>query len=346
MKILYVTPRYYPHIGGVEYVVKSIAERLAKMGHEVTVLAGEPSVKRAREEFVNNVKVIRWPTWTLKEAFHIPRIRSKLMSTLKELIKVIDVAHIHSAHAVLPVYIGIKVKELYPNVKLIFSPHYHAHGHTLIRELAWQMLWRKYVRKLIKYSDKIHAVSVVEAERIVRHYPEAKDKLIIISNGVEEDVFQYKWKGQNSDYTIYAGRIEKYKRIDEAYEVIKSIDMNLKFFVVGSGPYLQKLKKKLAGKDVVFLPSQPRETYLQLLSDAKYAVNLSVNEAYSIFIAEALAIGVPCIASTTIAKALNAETQKLPYADNVTLLYEAKIATWNEVVKKLVRLYNQVYINL
>jgi glycosyltransferase involved in cell wall biosynthesis len=40
MRIVYVAPSYYPWIGGVEYVVKSVAERLAKMGHEVMVVAG------------------------------------------------------------------------------------------------------------------------------------------------------------------------------------------------------------------------------------------------------------------------------------------------------------------
>jgi len=28
MRVLYIAPSYYPHIGGVEYVVKSVAERL------------------------------------------------------------------------------------------------------------------------------------------------------------------------------------------------------------------------------------------------------------------------------------------------------------------------------
>jgi len=37
MRIVYVAPGYYPQIGGIAYVIKSVAERLAKMGHEVTV---------------------------------------------------------------------------------------------------------------------------------------------------------------------------------------------------------------------------------------------------------------------------------------------------------------------
>jgi len=42
MRLLFIAPGYHPRIGGVEYVVKSVAERLAKAGHDVTVLTGEP----------------------------------------------------------------------------------------------------------------------------------------------------------------------------------------------------------------------------------------------------------------------------------------------------------------
>jgi glycosyltransferase involved in cell wall biosynthesis len=62
MKILIVAPRYYLHVGGVEYVVKSIAESLAKLGHEITVLVGEPNRKKRLEECTNDIHIIRWPT--------------------------------------------------------------------------------------------------------------------------------------------------------------------------------------------------------------------------------------------------------------------------------------------
>jgi len=50
VKILFIASFYYPSIGEVEYVVKSVAERLAKRGHEVTVIAGEPGAERPMEE--------------------------------------------------------------------------------------------------------------------------------------------------------------------------------------------------------------------------------------------------------------------------------------------------------
>ena len=333
MNILFVAAHYYPYIGGVEYVVKSLAERLAKLGHEITVLAGEPNSRQVKEEIINEVKVIRWPTWTWKDAYHIPKKRSKLLFTLKELLKDnVDVIHVHSAHAVLPVYVGIKVKELYPSIKLVFSPHYHAHGHTLVRELAWQILWRKYVRKLVKYADKIHAVSILEAKRIINHYPEAWNKLIIIPNGVEEDAFQYKWKGQNSNYVVYAGRIEKYKRLELAMDVAKKLGLRL--LIVGQGPHRTKLEKYAGEKYrgvVEFLEPQPRDKYLELLSKARYAINPSKHEAYSIFTAEALAIGVPAIISKEIAENLKAESK--PLNKQLVLAEKAPIKTWNEIVQ-------------
>ncbi|AFL66419.1 glycosyltransferase [Desulfurococcus amylolyticus] len=84
MKLLFITPSYYPHIGGVEYVVKSVAERFARLGHDVTVLAGEPNADKPREEEVNGVHVIRWPVWSPYEAYHIPRMRSGLFKYLRE----------------------------------------------------------------------------------------------------------------------------------------------------------------------------------------------------------------------------------------------------------------------
>ncbi len=75
MRLLYVAPRYYPHIGGVEYVVKSVAERLAKRGNEVTVLCGEPGIDSPREEWINNVHVVRWSIWASGDIYHFPRMK-------------------------------------------------------------------------------------------------------------------------------------------------------------------------------------------------------------------------------------------------------------------------------
>jgi len=60
----------------VEYIVKSTAKRLAALGHETTVVTGDPKADKPREEEINGVHIIRWPTWAPSGAYPIPNMRS------------------------------------------------------------------------------------------------------------------------------------------------------------------------------------------------------------------------------------------------------------------------------
>lgn len=333
MRILYVAPKYYPHIGGVEYVVKSLATRFAKMGHQVTVLCGEPGTISPKEEELNNVWVIRWPTFAPNNAYHVPRRKAEFEKLSEELAKTHDIAHIHSAHAVLPVQVGLKLKQYNPGLRLVFTPHYHGAGHTLARRLLWSIFWWNKINKLTRIADTIHSVSPYEAQLLQKHYPHIKHKIVVIPNGVDEDVLNHKWRGVNSDYMIYAGRIEKYKRLELAVDVARLL--GLKLVVLGEGPYEKGFKKyveKHYPEKVKFLALQPRQKYLDLLAKARYAINLSEYEAFSIFIAEALAMGTPCIISKTISKNLNIEEQGTNRLfDEIYLLHKAIVFTWSTI---------------
>ncbi len=344
MKILYVAPRYYPHIGGVEYVVKSLATRLVKMGHQVTVLCGEPETRRPVEEEFNNVQVIRWPTFAPSNAYHIPKRRKELEKLLEELAKTHDIAHVHSGHAILPVQAGLKLKLYNSGLRLVFTPHYHGTGHTLARRLLWDISWRSRVNKLTEIADIIHSVSPYEAQLLRKHYSHVESKLVVIPNGVDEDVLNYKWRGQSSDYMMYAGRIEKYKRLELAVDLAKQL--GLKLLILGRGPHEGKLRryaeKHYPGK-VDFHPLQPREKYLELIAGSRYAVNPSKHEAFSIFIAEALAIGTPAIVSEVIMRALQAKSVSVISLGEEELLIarSPSISSWSVIVSKINRLYMQ-----
>ncbi|RLG74657.1 MAG: glycosyltransferase family 1 protein, partial [Thermoprotei archaeon] len=66
-------------------------------------------------------------------------------------------------------------------------------------------------------------------------------------------------------------------------------------------------------------------------SKARYAINPSRHEAFSIFAAEALAIGTPAIVSREIAENLEAETK--PFHRELVIVEKAPIRTWSEVVE-------------
>jgi len=335
MRILQIATHYYPRIGGLEYVVKSVSERLAKAGHETLVIAGEPEIDKPREEEINRVRVIRWPTISPGDAYHIPRRRSELEKLLKELARQVDVVHIHSVHSVFTVYAGLVIADSSASPRIVVTPHYHGTGHTFVRRVLWTF-WRWRVTELLKKASTIHAVSKREASILASHYPEARSKIIVIPNGVDEDVLSYRWQGQSNNYVIYAGRVEKYKRLEIAVDIAK--ELNLKLLIIGKGSYKEKLVRyanKVYRGGVEFLEPQPRQKYLELLSRARYAINPSKHEAFSIFTAEALAIGTPAIASKEIAENLEAQTK--PLARDLVIAEKAQIKTWNEII--------QIYLN-
>jgi glycosyltransferase involved in cell wall biosynthesis len=330
MRILQIATHYYPRIGGLEYVVKSVSERLAKAGHETTVIAGEPEVDKPQEEGINNVKVIRWPTTSPGDAYHFPRRRSDLEDLLKELARQVDAVHVHSVHSVFTVYAGLVMASSSGSPRIVVSPHYHGTGHTFVRRFLW-IFWRGRVAELLKKASVVHAVSRREASMLSRHYPEVRSKTVVVPNGVDEDVLSYRWQGQSSNYMVYAGRVEKYKRLEIAVNAAK--ELNLKLLIIGKGPYKEKLVKyanKVYRGGVEFLEPQSRERYFELVSRARYAINPSKHEAFSIFTAEALAIGTPAIISKEIAE--NLEVQTKPLTKDLVIAEKAQIKTWNEVL--------------
>ena len=77
MRILHITPHYYPAMGGSDIHIKEISERLARRGHDVTVLTmnswgvSEPDGRLKDAEVINDVKVNRFrPAGTLHDLFN------------------------------------------------------------------------------------------------------------------------------------------------------------------------------------------------------------------------------------------------------------------------------------
>jgi len=292
MRILIVTPAYYPHIGGVEYVVKSVAERLARMGHDVTVIAGEPNTEVPREEEVNSVKILRWPTWSPGGAYHFPKRITDFEKLLKGLLREADVVHIHSIHAVFSVYALRAVRG--ENVRIVVTPYYHGTGHTPVRRFLW-VFWRKYANGLIK-DCTVHTVSRLEAELIERDF---SARAIVIENGVEEWVRNLEWEPR--DYVMYSGRIEKYKNVDVLAKIVKILNerygLSLELKIFGRGPYRERLIRVLKSLGVQYELGdfEPYEEYVRTLSHATLFALLSERESYPQSVNEANAIGVPVV---------------------------------------------------
>lgn len=354
MNILFVTPRYYPHIGGVEYIVKSVAERLVRRGYNVLVLCGDPGIENPVDELINGVYVYRWPTTSPRGAYHFPRMRSKLERELLELARSVDVVHVHSVHSVFTMY-SLRVLSSRSMYRVV-TTHYHGTGHTLFRRLLW-IPWRLYVKRLLTHC-MVHAVSRYEASLIERDF---KVKPVVIEHGVEEWIREVDWKPE--DYVLYSGRIERYKNIELLATIVKKLnehyDCNLKLRVQGRGPHREKLLKTLRKLGIQFEVEdfKPYREYIETLSRARLFGLLSEKEAFGQSINEANTIGVPAVVAKpwglnfegrrrTLIVDLNQDINTLvktiyDFMNKAPLEEKSTVPTWSEVVDKYIKeLYN------
>lgn len=352
MKIVMASPNYYPYVGGVEYVVKSVAERLAKQGHDVWVIAGDKNTTKPKTENINGVKVMRWPVG----AYCIPKSQNKFESTIKKLTVNTDVVHAHSYHTLFIYYVW---KAWFSNfrerVRFIVTGHYHGTGHAPLAKLLW-VPWRMLIKKIVTTSDAVHAVSEVEADLVRRDFGVEP---IVIENGVEEVLLDFEW--HPSGYVFYSGRIERYKNIDRLANIVEKLNRNglkLSLKISGEGNYKEKLKKKLQSMKVEWelLPFQPYQQYLELLSHATLVASFSSKEAFSLLINEANTIGVPAVAALPwgenfknrsrvliidISKEDNNIASEIKeFLSYVQYVPKDKVRTWSETSGEYLAIYN------
>ncbi|MCX7998648.1 MAG: glycosyltransferase family 4 protein [Leptospiraceae bacterium] len=330
MRVLFITPRYYPFVGGVEHVVKSIAERLK----DSTVLCGDPNIKKIEIEQFGGVEVIKCPVFCPFDSYHIPKKIGEIKETLKKISREIDIVHVHSAHSVFSVYCGTLIKKINKDLDVVFTPHYIGIRGGF-NKLLWS-LWKQKLSQLLRVSKKIQLLSPTEKDNFSSIFPFTEKKLVIIPNGVEKDVFNYKNKG-DSNYLLFSGRIEKYKGIDILPKLGEILNVDV--LLIGRGSYIKKLKKY---KNVSVLPPQKRSKYLEFLASAKYAANPSVYEALSVFVLESLALGTPIFVTKPILKSIQTfivDADSAPIKINRRELYlvkQSKVPSWDEIVEQII----------
>src|SRR3989344_3939770 len=134
MKILQVSPHYYPYYGGVEEVVKQYSERLTK-NHQVKVEV-LTSGETANILVINGVKVTylsKIPEFLTRVLPFGPYIGSiNKVGTFLEKTDY-DLAHLHANKRFIVDVASIKLNKL--NKPFVFSPHAGQFGSSLLGKI-------------------------------------------------------------------------------------------------------------------------------------------------------------------------------------------------------------------
>ena len=296
MRIAHVVSTFPPHVGGMGTVCYNEAKRLAEMGHDVTVFTLKyPGVVYDDAKFP--FKVVRLkPLLRLGDAGLVPQIIKYLQG--------FDLIHLHY-----PFYGGAEWL-CFSDIPLVVTYHMDAQlgGVKAVVAKAYDLIWPKI---LFAQAKKIIAVNA-EHFKNTKFGQDFAGKVVEVQNGVEANVFNshpvdLEKLGlvnlQNKKIILFVGNPMPLKRLDLVLNAVKLLnDDSLALVVVGGGYELEKYKqlaKDLNIESAVNFTEQCNDQ--QKLSDyynaAACVVVSSDYESFSLVAAEAMACGVPVVAS-------------------------------------------------
>lgn len=293
MRILQVCPDFPPEVGGIGRHVHQICSGLPEFAFDVlTLQRGRLSLQR---EDADNISVTRIPVW--KMAIEIPHLE-KLMKLRFEQY---DIVHVHSYQSLLSAFASVRFTS-----PILFTPHYHPYGSNAVLS-AMKWLYRPTGRHIISRAERIIAVSAPEFEVFGRDFPSAKEKLILVHEGVDYQRFKRLGPARRLSEDVvltYVGRLERYKGVMEllrCFRILVTDYPSLALRIVGQGPLWPAINRFISearlSQSVKVHPFVRDWQLVELLSSSDIFVLPSEYEAFGLAAAEAMACELPVVAS-------------------------------------------------
>lgn len=313
MKIIIISPFYFPSMGGVEAIVKQTADELARRKNKVAVITtnysnswvklSEPNVSEENGVTVHRLK---------------PRIKLGFASFMDHLTDVIlkekpDIVHCHNLHPHLFQAINVKSDCQF---KLVAQMHYPAATGIdgLGAKLAYPIVTSLLRRRQLKVDAFIVHTNLEKNWLIDEGFAESKIHKLnypCVSSRLLKDVNSIKRKDSvfpKKPDLLYIGRIARRKGLHIFLQALPSIINNFKdLTVVVAGPTDQKYYKELLslaakltlGENVFFSQALSEEAKYSVMNECKIFVVPSIKDYTPVTLIEAQALGKPVISTLT-----------------------------------------------
>ena len=235
MRIVMVNKYYPPHVGGVEFHVRDLAEGLVAAGHQVRVIVSN-NERTMVEEVINGVEVVRLPR--LFERASTPVVRH-FGRVLAHEANAADILHFHFPYPWGEFeWVGQLASKYKPYVVT-----YHA---DIVRQKRALALYKPFLEKFLNRARLIMASSpqLIEYSPFLSQRTD-KCRQVNFGLGVERiayneraearaEVFRQLYAGDGLPIVLFVGRLIYYKGIEVLARAIPEI--NAHFVIIGRGP--------------------------------------------------------------------------------------------------------------
>ncbi len=295
MKIVHVSARYFPSMGGVEIFTKELCEKLSKKGFETVVYTLDLGNNVHSRESINGVLVKRYRA-VLGDPFFLPPLMF-LRDLRKEYPAIL---HVHNLQNLFPIFVSLTKK---PKQLFVLQPHYHRYGQTIPRHLLLTF-YKLFIPELILKRAQIIIANTNFEERMLKKDFSNSGNILTIQEGLPlHELRIVKWSPEFPERILYIGALKKYKKVDillKAFKIVLDHEKKLlKLVIVGDGPEksnLMKLSIELGISEFVeWKVNLDRQQLLSEYSKARVFVLLSLLESFSRVVNEAVVIGVPTV---------------------------------------------------
>lgn len=308
LKVLQVVPTFYPatYFGGPIYSLLGLCGALADLaGTELRVLTTDSSGLQRYDRLDIRSFPVRRPEGY--EIYYCRKRRGqefswKLLSMLSPMIRWSDVVHLTSVYSfpALPTLLLCKIFRK----PVVWSPRGQLQRWQGSTRPLLKRIWELICNALLN-PDRcvLHVTSQDEAEESRRRITRAR--IEIIPNGVDIPAVATarSWLPDGKLRLLFIGRLHSKKGIENLFQALKSLDGKVSLIVCGTGEpaYESSLRTLVNDLDlsrrVHFAGHVEGEEKFRAFRDADICVVPSYTENFAMVVAEALAHGVPVIAS-------------------------------------------------
>jgi glycosyltransferase involved in cell wall biosynthesis len=315
MKILQITNRFYPAVGGVETHVLNLSKQLVSRGHSVSVYCSDYVSINSLKKFGHDQIAGSINNIIFRRFFSLRFFKQDTMTFLPLLpfvliknIKNFDIIHVHS-YGYFVGWMPIFIAKLFKK-EIIYTPHYAKETVQLpIVKKAYDFLLGGWS---FRWATRIIALTNIEKEEFINKFRVEPNRITVIPNGInvsESQVFEINTKeifnkygiNPNRKTIINIGRIAANKGqifLLEAFSKMNDFNLVIIGKDWGEQKNLEAFISLHAVSNVHILNNicDHEKNILLSLSDVFVLPSIG-GEAFGIVLLEAMVNGIPVVAS-------------------------------------------------
>lgn len=293
--VVHVIPCYPPSVGGAEKVAQSLVN-MRRSVHSTRVLTSREAHQVADPAADNFVR--RFRALELAHTKIMPGLAGALLRLPRGAL-----IHLHITSAFVP--------EMVYAVHLLRGARYIAHLHFDIRTssswagLALRRVWMPAVLpRVLRAAAAVVVLTEHQREAITSEYGIEPSRVVTIRNAVDPAFFNDEGRALHAKpRLLFVGRLAAEKNVPLLLEALAGVSGRFETTIVGEGVLRQELQRRSAGlglENVHFRGRADGEELREFYRAADIFVLPSRSEGMSLALLEALAMGLPVVATDLI----------------------------------------------